>query len=371
MSRDISAIVSGIEQVRKRSKRAVLLGRLGARSAVFTVESVLKPAIEALQTGRWPEFPFSDRKLIAELRDEARAVVEQDLDRALDGQIPLSDVMDERPFEHLGRLPRIALDGWRATQQRLNGKASDLSPQAVAEGDGLPPYYLRCFHHQRDGYLSDESAALYDHQVEILFGGTAGAMRRRFLPSLREWAERRGSPSGRGLRILDVAAGTGRAALSVRRLLPEAQIDLLDLSGPYLRRAQARLSGQRRHSFIEADASAMPLGDGTYDAVYCIYLFHELPHAVRMRVLNEMGRVVREDGFVACVDSLQLMDRPSWGEILTRFPDDFHEPFYRDYIERCLSSMVSESAIAKKLGKTEGPQLDTSFLTKSVWWAGR
>ena len=48
-----------------------------------------------------------------------------------------------------------------------------------------PDYYLQNFHHQTDGYLSDHSAGLYDLQVEILFNGTADAMRRRVLAPLR------------------------------------------------------------------------------------------------------------------------------------------------------------------------------------------
>ena len=38
-----------------------------------------------------------------------------------------------------------------------------------------PRYFLQNFHYQSGGYLTDESAALYDHQVEVLFVG--GVMR--------------------------------------------------------------------------------------------------------------------------------------------------------------------------------------------------
>jgi hypothetical protein len=52
--------------------------------------------------------------------------------------------------------------------------------------EGYPSYYLQNFHHQTDGYLSDMSANLYDLQVEILFNGSADAMRRRILAPLKE-----------------------------------------------------------------------------------------------------------------------------------------------------------------------------------------
>ena len=49
-----------------------------------------------------------------------------------------------------------------------------------------PDYYLQNFHHQTDGYLSDHSAGIYDIQVEILFNGSADAMRRRIIKPLKE-----------------------------------------------------------------------------------------------------------------------------------------------------------------------------------------
>jgi len=48
------------------------------------------------------------------------------------------------------------------------------------ETAGYPSYYAN-FHHQTNGYFSDLSANLYDLQVEILFGGSADAMRRRII----------------------------------------------------------------------------------------------------------------------------------------------------------------------------------------------
>ena len=39
-----------------------------------------------------------------------------------------------------------------------------------------PRYYLQNFHYQSDGYLSAESAELYDFQVEVLFNGAADAI---------------------------------------------------------------------------------------------------------------------------------------------------------------------------------------------------
>src|SRR3546814_10641211 len=74
-----------------------------------------------------------------------------------------------------------------------------------------PRYYLQNFHYQTDGYLSAQSAALYDYQVEILFSGGADAMRRQALVPLGDWLD--GRRHGE-VRLLDIGCGTGRSLRS-------------------------------------------------------------------------------------------------------------------------------------------------------------
>ena len=50
-----------------------------------------------------------------------------------------------------------------------------------------PRYYMQNFHYQSGGWLTDDSAALYDHQVEVLFTGGADAMRRQALVPIGDW----------------------------------------------------------------------------------------------------------------------------------------------------------------------------------------
>ena len=83
-----------------------------------------------------------------------------------------------------------------------------------------PEYYLQNFHHQTDGYLSDHSAELYDLQVEILFNGTADAMRRRVIAPLKRGLRHFNDRAPASLRILDIATGTGRTLHQIRRALP-------------------------------------------------------------------------------------------------------------------------------------------------------
>ena len=58
-------------------------------------------------------------------------------------------------------------------QRRLERDGTEVREQAKGEGH-YPTYYLQNFHYQTGGWLSQDSAKLYDTQVEILFGGAAG-----------------------------------------------------------------------------------------------------------------------------------------------------------------------------------------------------
>src|SRR5437763_954536 len=143
-----------------------------------------------------------------------------------------------------------------------------------------PVYYRRKFHFQSDGYLSEASAERYDHQVEVLFGGGAAAMRRQALVPLREAVRR----SGSGARLLDIGCGTGAFLREAKRNHPRLAVTGLDLSAPYLAVARRRLKDWSRIELVESPAEAMPFPDAAFDIATCIYLFHELPPPVRRLV---------------------------------------------------------------------------------------
>ena len=114
----------------------------------------------------------------------------------------------------------------------------------------------------------------------------------------------------------------------------------LDLSAPYLRHAGASLARWSWVSLIEGDAAALPFADGTFSLVTCVYLFHELPRAVRRRVAAEMARVLRPGGRLVFVDSFQRGDEPAFDGLLELFPLAYHEPYFADFVRDDLVAAV-------------------------------
>lgn len=221
-----------------------------------------------------------------------------------------------------------------------------------------PAYYRQNFHYQSDGWLSDDSARVYDTQVETLFTGAADAMRRA---ALAEIARELMGRDQRDVRFLDVACGTGRFLGQVMRTFPRLGAAGLDLSPNYAAAARSVVARWPHVDIIEGAAEDMPVEDASQDMLVSIYLFHELPPRIRPVVFADMARVLRPGGIFVFADSLQFGDRPGLDPILEYFPEGFHEPYYKGYLKADLAGQLKAAGFA--LERTE-----LAFLTKVQVW---
>ncbi len=233
---------------------------------------------------------------------------------------------------------------------------------AGIDTSGYPKYYLQNFHHQTDGYLSEESANLYDLQVEILFNGTADPMRRRILPPLK--AGLASMENGQRGKVLDIACGTGRTLSMIREMLPKASLYGADLSPAYLRKANELLTEKPGvlPQLVQANAEALPFVDDYFEATVSVFLFHELPPEARQNVINEAYRVTKPGGTFVICDSIQMMDSPEFKVAMENFPAMFHEPYYRHYTTDDLNARLSDAGF-------ENMSTQIHFMSK--YWIGR
>lgn len=320
-----------------------------ARHVGFTFESfVLNGLGLILPKSMRQEFPRTE-KLMQVARTALLDLLHKDAERIGQGVYPISVLEPENPFKHLRRIPRLLWDGLSVALRRGGGKTRTFNEDAKNLLQELPRYYQRNFHFQTDGYLTRKSAEIYEHQVEVLFAGAADAMRRLIISPMRtSLAEKlRDNPTGRGLVFLEVAAGTGRTTRFVRLAFPEAKIVVLDLSDPYLQIAREKLARFGRLDFVQGDVTALPFQDATFDAVYSVFLFHELPLEERKRALLEISRVLKKGGFHGLVDSLQKHDLPDLNSFLETFPKNYHEPFYRNYTETPMEGLLEERGLGQ------------------------
>ena len=193
-------------------------------------------------------------------------------------------------------------------------------------------------------------------QVETLFYGVAGAMRRAALRPLAAFMK---GKDQRKVDLLDVACGTGRFLREVRLAYPAIRAQGIDLSRAYLDEARRHLSGLRAVKLIQANAENIPHQDVSCDIVTSCYLYHELPPEVRRRVTAEIARVLKPGGILIFLDSLQIGDRPGWDGLVEAFPHRFHEPYYEHYASDDLICMFRSA-------KLEVQATFTAFLSKVI-----
>lgn len=333
----------------------ITLGYSLARSAGFAAQQWTLPLIEFVTTGakKTPK-DLELRKLRLAYRELFR-LLKKDSENIVQGIYPVEVLKPEILSRHFLRFPRIIYDGYSVAQRRKDKSAHDFNAEAEGFLKDLPEYYQRNFHFQSGGYLTRESAELYEHQVEILFSGSADAMRRLILPLAKQVH----LGDGAGLHFLEVGAGTGRLTRFVKLAYPQAKITVMDLSYPYLKKAQENLQEFNRLDFVQGAAEELPFQDQKFDFVYSCFLFHELPHEIRRRVVAEGFRVLKAGGAYGMVDSLQEEDTHDFEWALEQFPVDFHEPFYKNYIQNPMEGLLIAAGF-------EGLHKDQGFFAKTL-----
>jgi ubiquinone/menaquinone biosynthesis C-methylase UbiE len=226
-------------------------------------------------------------------------------------------------------------------RRRSSGEHSEVFTEEMR--GKRPHYYLQNFHFQTGGWLTEESAQRYDTQVEVLFNGTANAIRRQALVPLHEIFAGRDQ---RALRLLDVGTGTARFLDFVKQAWPRLPALGLDLSEAYLREARHHLCRRSRLAFVVGNGEQLPVADASQDAVTSIFVFHELPPEVRRAVLRECARVLRPGGRLIILDSLQRNDMPDYEGLLELFPQNFHEPYFASYLDEDFAAIARPGGLA-------------------------
>jgi ubiquinone/menaquinone biosynthesis C-methylase UbiE len=264
----------------------------------------------------------------------------QDLANVEAGIYPVPDDHDGSLFA-LIRRSRDFFDDLPNIHRRRESRAYSEVLNETTRGT-RPRYYLQNFHYQSGGWLTEKSAELYDTQVEILFNGSANAIRRQALPQLHEVFAGRDQ---RALKLIDIGCGTGRFIDALKQVWPKLPVLGIDLSEPYLRHARRYLRRRSRVTLGVAKAESLPVANESQDALVSIFLFHELPPGVRRVVLCECARVLKPGGRLVLVDSLQRGDQPDYDGLLELFPGSYHEPYYRSYLEEDFTALAAEHGL--------------------------
>jgi ubiquinone/menaquinone biosynthesis C-methylase UbiE len=301
--------------------------------------------------------PVPDRR---RLYEDMAALLRRDLANVEAVIYPLPDDHDGSLITRLNRSGLFFDDLPRVHRRRENGMHTEILNEKTR--GTRPRYYLQNFHFQTGGWMTEDSAQRYDMQVEVLFNGTANAIRRQALPPLHEAFAGRDQ---RRLSLLDVGCGTGRFLNFVKQAWPRLPCLGLDMSEAYLKEARHHLRRWSWLKLIVGNGEAIPVPDASQDAVTSIFMFHELPPKVRRAVFREFARVLKPGGRLVLVDSLQPGDEPDYDGLLQMFPQNFHEPYYAGYLKEDFGAIArgcglehvrDESAFVSKVMVFDNPR---------------
>eukprot|EP00472_Partenskyella_glossopodia_P001369 CAMPEP_0197528396 /NCGR_PEP_ID=MMETSP1318-20131121/24946_1 /TAXON_ID=552666 /ORGANISM="Partenskyella glossopodia, Strain RCC365" /LENGTH=522 /DNA_ID=CAMNT_0043083475 /DNA_START=39 /DNA_END=1607 /DNA_ORIENTATION=- len=280
-----------------------------------------------------------------------------------DFKMPYDMNLRHRQFNPLfiaNKMVKGAQESANVLGRRFGGK--EVSTDIWFDNEIYPEYYRATFHFQTDGWMSQDSAEIYEHSTETLFLGRQDAMQRTTLvPFAKMMRERKakGLVDASKPKVLEIGAGTGRFATFLKDSYPEADLIVSELSPYYLEEARRNfkhyerniLSDDARASmgttrFMQAAAEELPLEDASQDCVISVYMFHELPPEARRAVVREAARVLKPGGTFILTDSIQIGDRPGMDAGIGMF-EKLNEPYYPTFIRESFGEMATEDGLFK------------------------
>jgi SAM-dependent methyltransferase len=132
-------------------------------------------------------------------------------------------------------------------------------------------------------------------------------------------------PRRHGLKVLEVACGTGRLLSMLPRYLPGVEPFGVDLAAGMLQQARHVVGPEAK--LVRGDVMRLPFAAGCFDLVLCAHAFHHFPD--QARAVREMYRVLRPGGLACILDG----DR-----------DDALGRFLYDVVVRCCEGPVHHAS---------------------------
>jgi ubiquinone/menaquinone biosynthesis C-methylase UbiE len=148
-----------------------------------------------------------------------------------------------------------------------------------------------------------------------------------------------------GMRVLEIATGSGEMFRRLVKANPEGKTFGLDLSPNMAARTQRRARREFPKSQAHCgavDVRSMPFGTSSFDAVVCCYLFELLAEDDIRVTLHEIRRVLRNNGILALVvigQNATVFNR------LYDFAGKLAPAFWGRQVEHCAPELVVEAGM--------------------------
>lgn len=146
-------------------------------------------------------------------------------------------------------------------------------------------------------------------------------------------------------RVLDVGCGAGNYTLKLLQVLPDLQVDLVDLSQPMLDRAAERVGAEARGEVvtIQADVRELALEQGRYDVVMAAATLHHLRGEDEWEhVFTKLYEALRPGGSFWISDMVEHSTEAVHALMWQRYDDYLAEVGGTDYRDRVMAYIEKE-----------------------------
>lgn len=241
---------------------------------------------------------------------------------------------------------------WESVRPAVERAGAELTNIARAVGDKAPagtltldpelevPDYVTAIdvhlmpgNYQSEAGPSDlRAGALYDNGLSVFSMGLMGSNLDDIGRSVAGFIKAK-YPDFKPARILDMGCTIGHNTCPWAREYPDAEVTGIDVAAPVLRYAHARAQAQGVTAhFRQADATAMPFEDNSFDVVFSSMFLHELPKKAVRQAIAEAKRVLKPGGLLINME-LPPNDQLSPYEGFYLDWDCYYnqEPYYRGY----------------------------------------
>ena len=208
-------------------------------------------------------------------------------------------------------------------------------------------------HHMPGSYSAESggddltAGATYENGLSVFSFGLMGRNLDDIGESCAFWL-RHAHPDFAPAAILDLGCSVGHQTLPWKRAYPQARVTGIDVAAPCLRYAHGRAQSQGVDAhFVQADATALPYADASFDLVYSSMFLHELPLKDIGKVFAEARRVLRPGGLLLHYELPPNSQLSAYDGFYLDWDCWYNnEPFYKTYRDQEPATLCAAAGFA-------------------------
>lgn len=156
--------------------------------------------------------------------------------------------------------------------------------------------------------------------------------------------------------VLDVGCGTGRWALDMAQLFPDANVIALDIVPPPAEASPPSADRPRNYAFVEGDIlRGLPFADGVFDFTHQRALLGAIPEQAWPGVARELARVTRSGGWVQLIEPAPA---PQGGPGMNALAGWTQQASMRRGINTAVGARIGEFLAQAGLSDISGREID-------------